>query len=70
LELFDIVVKVSGLGEFDKERKNCIEADLGGVKVPVLKLERIIKSKESLGREKDKLAIPVLKDALKVIRNK
>ena len=45
---------------FDNERKNAIRVPLGRVKVAVLKLERIIESKKSLGRQKDKLVLPVL----------
>jgi len=40
------------------------------VKVLVLKLERIIASKKAAGREKDKLVLKVLQDALKVIQER
>jgi hypothetical protein len=68
LELFDIVLTMHGLENFDDEVKNTIEISLGLVKVKVLLLERIIKSKEAAGREKDLLSLPVLKDALAATR--
>jgi hypothetical protein len=40
------------------------------VKVLVLKLERIIASKKAAGREKDKLYLKVLADALKAIQER
>jgi len=43
------------------------ELFLGNFSVKVLKLARIIKSKEATGREKDKLALPVLRDSLATI---
>lgn len=68
LELFDIVTGMHGLGDFAKEIKEAIEISLGTCKVKVLSLEKIIKSKESLNRQKDMLVLPVLKDVLATIR--
>ena len=70
IELFDIVVHMHGLGEFDEERENTIKVPLGRIKIPVLKLERIIASKKATGREKDKIVLGVLSDALKAIRER
>lgn len=70
IELFDIVIHMHGLGEFDDERKHAVKIPLGRIKVPVLKLERIIASKKATGREKDKLVLKVLSDALKAIRER
>jgi len=64
LELFDIVLNMDGLGDFSEEILNAIEIPLGSAKVRVLPLERIIISKESAGRDKDKLSLKVLKDTL------
>ena len=69
VSLFDVVIHMHGLREFDEERKHAIRIPLGRFKLSVLKLERIIKSKRATGRPKDKLAIPVLSDALKTIRS-
>ena len=56
IELFDIVLTMDGLGEFDEEKKHAIKVPIGRTKVLVLKLERIIASKKAAGREKDRLA--------------
>lgn len=68
VELFDIVLTMHGLKKFEEEIKNTIKIPLDNVYVRVLKLERIIKSKQALGREKDKIVLPVLKDALVTIQ--
>ncbi len=70
IELFDIVLTMDGLGEFDEERKHAIKVPLGRTKVLVLKLERIIASKEAAAREKDRLVLKVLTDALKTIKGR
>lgn len=70
VELFDIVLTMHGLGTFDEEKKRSILIDLGALPVRVLALERIIKSKESVGRPKDVLTLPVLRDALATIKKK
>jgi hypothetical protein len=70
VKLFDIVMNMDGLGEFEEERENTIKLRLGREKVLVLKLERIIASKKAAGREKDKLVLKVLEDALKVIQER
>ena len=70
IELFDIVVNMSGLGAFDEEREHTIKVPLGRTKVLVLDLERIIASKKAAGREKDRIVLGVLSDALKTIRNR
>jgi hypothetical protein len=63
-ELFDIVLRMDGLGTFADEIKNCVEISLGRQKLKVLSLERILASKIAANRAKDKLTIPVLRDAL------
>jgi hypothetical protein len=70
IELFDIVLTMDGLGEFDEEKKHAIKVPLGRTKVLVLKLERIIASKEAAGREKDRLVLKVLSDALQTIADR
>jgi len=67
-ELFDIVVRMDGLGTFAEEIKNCVEISLGRQKLKVLSLERILASKMAANRAKDKLTIPVLQDALAATR--
>jgi hypothetical protein len=63
-ELFDIVIRMDGLGAFADEIKNCVDISLGRQKLKVLSLERILASKIAANRAKDKLTIPVLRDAL------
>jgi len=70
VELFDIVLTMHGLGTFDEEKKHSILVDLGRLSVRILALDRIIKSKETVGRPKDVLTLPVLKDALATIEKK
>lgn len=70
VELFDIVVHMHGLGEFEDELEHAIKIPVGRMKVLVLKLERIIASKKATGRNKDKLVLKVLADALKTIKER
>jgi len=63
-ELFDVVIRMDGLGTFAEEIKNCVDIPLGQQKLKVLSLERILVSKLAANRAKDKLTIPVLRDAL------
>ncbi|NOS71068.1 MAG: hypothetical protein HOP33_14195 [Verrucomicrobia bacterium] len=63
-ELFDIVLRMDGLGTFAEESRNCVEIPLGRQKLMVLSLERILASKIAANRAKDLLTIPVLRDAL------
>ena len=63
-ELFDVVLRMDGLGTFADEIKNCVAVSLGRQKLKVLSLERILASKVAANRAKDKLTIPVLRDAL------
>ena len=68
-ELFDIVIRMDGLGTFADEFKNCVDISLGRQKLKVLSLERILASKLAANRAKDKLTIPVLRDALAATRS-
>jgi hypothetical protein len=68
-ELFDIVIRMDGIGTFAEEVKNCVLLPLGRHKLKVLSLERILASKIAANRPKDKLTIPVLRDALAATRS-
>jgi len=70
VKLFDIVLTMHGLMSFAEEKKNSFEVSLGRVKVRVLDLARIIKSKEAVKRPKDLLVLPVLRDTLKTLKRK
>jgi len=62
VELFDVTLNPSGLADFDSELAHTI------VLVRVLRLERIIVNKRAANRPKDKLALPVLEDTLKLLQ--
>ena len=66
VKLFDIVVNMHGLGSFDDEMRTAETVSIGGLKIAVLPLRRIIRSKSELGREKDRIVMKVLKDALRI----
>lgn len=70
VKLFDIVLTMHGLMSFAEEKMNSFEVGLGKVKVRVLDLARIIKSKETIRRPKDLLVLPVLRDTLKTLEQK
>ena len=70
LELFDIVLNMDGLESFSKEAKRTVEIPLGRRKIKVLSLDRIIKSKETANREKDRLSLKVLKDTWDTLQYK
>jgi len=65
-ELFDIVLRMDGLGTFAEEFDRCVEISLGRQKLKVLSLERVLASKIAANRPKDRLSVPVLRDALAV----
>jgi hypothetical protein len=67
-DLIDIVLSVTGLASFDEEFGETLEIELTDFKVRVLSLEKIIQSKRTLNREKDKLVLPVLEDVLKTLK--
>lgn len=68
VKLFDIVLTMHGLESYEEEKRNSFEVALGTLRVNVLDLGRIIKSKEAVGRPKDLLVLPVLRDTLKTLR--
>ena len=49
----NFVFEVGGLGPFGRELKYARQMKFHGKKIPVLKLERILKSKETIRRDKD-----------------
>ena len=69
VKLFDIVLTMHGLKSYEEEKKNSFEVALGTLRVSVLDLARIIKSKETVGRPKDLLVLPVLRDTLKTLQH-
>jgi hypothetical protein len=63
VDLFDIVLTVHGIGSFESEYARAPEVSLGDVRVKVLPLDRIIRSKRYLNREKDRMVLPALRAA-------
>jgi len=49
----NFIFEVGGLGSFKAESKHTRKMTFRGKKIPVLKLERILKSKETVRRDKD-----------------
>ena len=66
VRLFDVVVSMHGLRSFAEERAEAATVEVEGVSLPVLPLARIIASKTALGRDKDRLVLPILEEALRV----
>lgn len=66
--LFDIVLRMDGLRSFDRELENSTVMRIGKARVRVLSLARIIASKRAANREKDRLILPVLEDALSTFK--
>ena len=69
-ELFDIVLRMDGLGPFSAEMAHCIEVPMGPLRLKALSLSRILVSKRAANRPKDQLVIPVLEDVLAARRSK
>ena len=64
----DFIYEVSGLPAFDREFPRARWLPFHGMKIPVLPLERICKSKQAAGRDKDKLHILLIRQALRAKR--
>lgn len=64
IELFDIVLTMSGLGRFQDEVEHCVDIPVGAHMLKVLSLRRILTSKRAANRLKDRLVIQVLEDVL------
>jgi len=63
--LVNFVFTVHGLGDFKTEYKRAVLARIEGQPVKVLPLERILKSKKTILREKDRLHILQIERFLK-----
>jgi hypothetical protein len=64
----NFVYEVHGIGNFSREHRRIVWTRLHGHDVPVLSLERILKSKQAIGRDKDKLHILLIKEYLRCQR--
>ena len=61
--------EVGGLGSFTQESKHTQKMMFRGKKIPVLKLERILKSNETIRRDKDLLHIIQIRELLRCRRS-
>jgi hypothetical protein len=64
----NFVYEVTGLGKFSREQRHVAFARIHGHEIPVLRLERILKSKQAIRRDKDKLHILHIRDFLRCRR--
>jgi hypothetical protein len=64
----DFIYEISGLHSFDWEYRRAKRVPFHGLHVPVLPLERICRSKQAAGRDKDKLHILLIRKLLRLRR--
>ena len=64
----NFVFEVTGLGPFARELKHSKRFEYHGKRIPVLKLERILKSKEAIRRDKDLTHIIQIRNFLRCRR--
>ncbi len=62
----DFIYEIGGLQSFEREFLRAKKLPFHGLKIPVLPLERICKSKELAARDKDKLHILLIRQVLKL----
>jgi hypothetical protein len=62
----DFIYEIGGLQSFEREFRRAKKLPFHGLKIPVLPLERICKSKELAARDKDKLHILLIRQVLKL----
>jgi predicted nucleotidyltransferase len=60
----DCLGQIMGIGSFKETLENSTEIEIRGKKCRIITLDALIKSKESLGRQKDKEAVVILKALL------
>lgn len=65
----NFIYEVDGLKSFDTELKNSVRLKFHGKPVSVLKLERILKSKKSIDRDKDRTHIIHIRNLLRCRRS-
>ena len=58
----DITARPSGTQGYDDLRRDAIEVKIGGVPILLASLADIVRSKEAAGRDKDRRALPVLRE--------
>lgn len=58
----DITQVPSGTQGYDDLKRDAIDIELGGVRIWLASLADIVRSKEAAGRDKDRVALPVLRE--------
>ena len=66
----DVMVEVAPGWGWEELIARSRQIDVAGMKVRVLVLEAVIESKEALGREKDRAALPLLRETLRLARGR
>jgi hypothetical protein len=61
----DFIYEVTGLKDFTTEYRRAVHLPFHGLKLPVLPLERICRSKAAAGRDKDQLHVLLIRNFLK-----
>jgi len=64
----DILGHISGVGEYGDIRMNAVETEAFGLRLLMMSLEDVIRSKKAAGRMKDKAQLPVLEETLRLRR--
>jgi len=64
LDRIDLVIRCDGLKSFDSEYKSAIDLPILDFSVKILPLERVMVSKRTAGRPKDKAALEALRAAI------
>lgn len=60
----DLAFEPQGTGGYRDLRRNAVEIEIRGIKIPMAALADVIRSKEAAGREKDRLTLPTLRRLL------
>jgi hypothetical protein len=63
-EDLDLLAEMSGIGGYDDVAPSVIELDVGGRRIRVLPLDRLIATKRAAGRAKDLAVLPLLEATL------
>lgn len=66
--MVNFLYRIDGLGDFESELCSAVELDWLGMKVAVVPLASIIKSKRAIARPKDIAHLPLLEQALQAQR--
>jgi hypothetical protein len=63
-EDLELLAEMSGIGGYDDVAPSVLELDVGGRRIRVLPLDRLIATKRAAGRAKDLAVLPLLEATL------